>query len=168
MNEDEDETSPLVVYVGYGEAMHKLQLLELMLWSFATRRFKRGTTGEQMIQKIEGWDKTELGRMWRSMADQDHWPSGIVAMVDALIEARNFLAHRFLLLHFLWQPSQQHTDESTEYLMDLSARLDAALAILEEHARSLGIAGVDDLDEETLQELAALRPGSQVEARPDA
>lgn len=157
---DSDEPNSGVVYVGYGEVMHKLQVLELALWQFATRRFKRATTGEQMLQKVEAWDKTELGRMWRPLSEQDHWPTSLVDMIDDLVESRNFLAHRFLVLHFLRQQSHEHIDESAEYLIDLSVRLDATLVLIEEHARNLGIAGVDDLDEETLQKLEALRPTS--------
>lgn len=39
---------------------------------------------------------TTFGQHWRAMKSEDHWPDGMVAAVNALLEERNWLTHHFL------------------------------------------------------------------------
>ena len=62
----EDEVDQFIVYGGYGEVMHQLQVLELALWGFLTRGIKPGTSLDQGMKKVEKWNATTIGSLLRA------------------------------------------------------------------------------------------------------
>ncbi|WP_410646532.1 hypothetical protein [Amycolatopsis sp. cmx-4-54] len=155
---DSQTVDQFIVYGAYGEIMHQFQLLELTLWGFLARNLKSGITFDQGVAKVERWDATTFGKLWRGLRTQDHWPAGLVAELDQAIEARNFLAHHFLREYFLVVPSEEHREDALTQLARTGGRLDAVMARLDEHARALGLPDDDELDEQTHQAIEALRP----------
>ncbi|WP_336160018.1 hypothetical protein [Amycolatopsis sp. VC5-11] len=161
MSDDQPEperVSQFIVYAAYGEIMHQFQVLELVLWGFLSRSFKNGITLEQGMDRVEQWNGTTFGQMWRGLRTQPHWPDGVVAEVDSAVEARNHLAHHFLREYFLVAPSEAHREDGLAVLHRIASRLDALLDQLDEHSRALGVPNVEDLDEQARQEIETLRP----------
>lgn len=161
MSDDQPEpeqVSQFIVYGAYGEIMHKFQILELVLWGFLARNLKNGITLEQGMARVEQWDGTTFGQMWRGLRTQTHWPDGVVVEGDHAVEARNYLAHHFLREYFLVAPSEAHREDALTMLAKIADRLDALLSQLDEHGRALGMPDVEDLDEQARQQIEALRP----------
>ncbi|WIV60733.1 hypothetical protein [Amycolatopsis nalaikhensis] len=161
MNNDEPEPeriSQFIVYAAYGEIMHKFQVLELVLWGFLARSIKDGTTLEQGMARVERWDGTTFGKLWRGLRTQTHWPDGVVVEGDHAVDARNYLAHHFLREYFLVAPSEAHRENAVAMLARIADRLDALLAQLDDHGRAQGMPDVEDLDEQARKEIEALRP----------
>ena len=52
MNEDEASQSAAVVYVGFGQVMHKFQLIEMNLWSVKALHFKAGIQEHPAFAKL--------------------------------------------------------------------------------------------------------------------
>lgn len=155
---NEERVDQFIVYAAYGEVMHQFQSFELTLWGFLTRRIKKGTTSDQLMQKLEKWDGTTLGQMVRGLKSQTHWPASLVDELEGAVEARNYLAHHFLREYFLVAPSEDVRDGATQQLANVSVRLAALQEALETHLSSLDVPSINDLDAETRAELDKLRP----------
>lgn len=149
-----------VIYYGYGQIMHRLQVFEIILWGFKARRIKAGASWAQSSAKIDKWNATTLGQHWRAMKSEDHWPAGMVAAVDALLEVRNWLAHHFLREYALIQPSEQHRQETVDLLRAIADRVDNLVDAMEAHARAMGLPSVDDLSADLQAEIQEMRPTS--------
>jgi len=80
----EESVDQFIIYAGYGEVMHRLQVLEMSLWMIQSRGIKSQTRLDQAITKVEKWNATTLGELMRGMRRQGHWPDG---MVDKLLKA---------------------------------------------------------------------------------
>ena len=59
----EAEVDQFIVYVGYGQVMHQLQVLELALWGFLTRGIKSGTSLDQGISLRGSWRSATIWRI---------------------------------------------------------------------------------------------------------
>lgn len=153
-----ERMNQFIVYGAFGEVMHSFQVFELVLWGFLTRSIKRGTSLDQAMERVERWNSTTLGSLWRGLRTHDHWPDGMIAEVDQAVTARNYLAHHFLREYFLVRPSTEHRENALDQLATIANRLDALIAGMEAHSRTLGIPDIDELDNETRQEIEALRP----------
>ena len=116
--------------------MHKFQVLEVALWGFRARSLKPVTSLDQGMAKVEQWNATTFGQMWRGLRTQDHWPKSLVAEVDRVVEARNHLAHHFLREYFLVVPSQEHRENAVTQLARIACRLDDLRGRLDKHARA--------------------------------
>ncbi|RSN61527.1 hypothetical protein DMH01_15575 [Amycolatopsis sp. WAC 04182] len=147
--------------------MHQFQILELPLWGFLARNLKSGITFDQGTAKVERWDATTFGKLWRGLRTQDHWPAGLVAELDQAVKARNYLAHHFLREYFLVVSSDEHREDALTQLARIGKRLDAVLTRLGEHGGALGLPDDDELDEQTRQKIEALRPTSWLTAFSD-
>lgn len=82
-------------------------------------------------------------------------------MIESLEEAaqtRNYLAHHFLRNYFMVTPSEKIKALATSKLVNVSVRLEDLREALEDHLRSLGVVGSEELDEETMAEIDKLRP----------
>src|SRR4051812_12133520 len=109
MNEDEASQSAAVVYVGYGQVMHKFQLIEMNLWSVKALHFKAGIQERQAFAKLASWDaKAVFGGLVEELKDQPHWPGDMVDRLRAAAQVRNYLAHRFLREFFLAEESEEN------------------------------------------------------------
>lgn len=157
---ESEAVSQFIVYGAYGEVMHQFQVFEMVLWGFLTRGIKAGSSLEQAMERVERWNSTTLGSLWRGLRSQDHWPSSLVAEIDKAVDARNFLAHHFLREYFLVRPSVEHRESALVQLTEVSNRLSWLTESLKEHSRTLKIPDIDELGEEVLDELEALRPTS--------
>lgn len=152
------EVDQFIVYAGYGEVMHRLQVLEMSLWGIQTRGIKPNTTLDQALNKVARWNNTTLGEMLRGMRNQPHWPEGLIERLLDAVEARNYLAHHFLREYFLVRPSPTNREHATETLADLSVRLDRLIDEVDAHAATLGVVYDEALDQETREAIDALRP----------
>jgi hypothetical protein len=154
----DERVDQFIVYGAYGEVMHQFQVLEMTLWGFLTRSIKDGTSLDQAMDKVWKWDGTTFGKLVRGLKSQDHWPDGMVDSLEEAVQTRNYLAHHFLRNYFMVTPSEKIKDQATSQLAEVSARLEDLQEALEAHLRSLGVAGDEELDEETMAEIDRLRP----------
>jgi hypothetical protein len=60
-----EKVDQIIIYAGYGEVMHRFQVLELSLWLTQTRRIKAGSSLKQGMVKVEKWNGTTLGELMR-------------------------------------------------------------------------------------------------------
>ncbi|MGI8515138.1 MAG: hypothetical protein ACR2NT_08330 [Acidimicrobiia bacterium] len=155
---DETSVDQFIIYGGYGEVMHLLQVLELSLWMIQTRSIKSRTPIDQAMAKVEKWDATTLGDLMRGMRTQSHWPDGLVDRLLKAVKVRNYLAHHYLREYFIVTPSEANRERAAQELADLSVWLEQLIGDLDDHTRSLGVAGFEQLDEETAREIDAFRP----------
>jgi hypothetical protein len=153
----EAEVDQFIVYGGYGQVMHQLQVLELALWSFLTRGIKSGTSLDQGIKKVEKWNGTTIGNLIRGLKGQSHWPDGLIDQPERAVEIRNYLAHHFLREYFAVSPSERIREEASQWLADTSVWLEAVEEQLDTHQVILGIARLEDLNEDALARMAKLR-----------
>ena len=109
------------------------------------------------MDKVRKWDGTTFGKLVRGLKSQDHWPDGMIDSLEEAVQARNYLAHHFLRNYFMVTPSEKIKERATDQLAEVSARLEDLQEALEDHLRSLGVAGVEELDEETMAEIDKLR-----------
>ncbi|WP_137123348.1 hypothetical protein [Segeticoccus rhizosphaerae] len=158
MTDDNGRIGEALIYIGYGELMRRLQVLEMSLWQVQSLRFKRGVTAEQAMKKVHGWDGATFGKMWGGMKSQGHWPENLIHNIDQAVGLRNHLAHHFLREFFAARPSQESYRAGADQLVEWSQRMDQLEAELTEHLRTLGMPDLDDLDDETLADLESLRP----------
>jgi hypothetical protein len=150
-----------IVFAAYGELMLDFQLLELKLWQFLAMRLKRKTTIEQRDRKIEGWYGATLGRIYGGVKAQGHLTQSLIEELDGAVEARNYLAHHFLIEWAIVVPSPAVRDAALEELAKMSARLAALDEALTDHLRGQGFdldESLASLDDQTRREIDALRP----------
>jgi hypothetical protein len=154
----EGSVDQFIIYGGYGAVMHRLQVLELSLWIIQTRGIKRGVQPSQARAKVEKWNATTLGELMRGMRTQSHWPDGMVDSLLQAVEIRNYLAHHFLREYFIVAPPEANRKRAAEELAGISVWLQELGSKLDDHVRSLGLGDIEELDEETVQEIDSLRP----------
>lgn len=157
-SEDAEADGTALIYVGYGSLMRKLQLMELNLWEIQALSIKSKTTEAQAFARIEKWDGTTFGSLVRGMKNQGHWPAGMTEDLEQAVELRNHLAHNFLREFFLAEPSAANFERGTNQLLDWSLKVDDLDTRLGAHLRALGVPDLDDLDDDLLAQLDALRP----------
>lgn len=156
-----------IVYAGYGEVMHQFQVFELTLWGFLTRSIKAGMSAEQVDEKVEKWDGTTFGKVIRGLKSQTHWPAGMVDDLEEAVATRNYFAHHFLREYFVVTPSDEVRDQAAVQLANVSTRLERLEQAVEAHLRSLGVVTIDDLDEDVVKEIEALRPTAWLDESTD-
>ena len=154
----DEQVDQFIVYGAYGEVMHQFQVFELTLWGFLTRGIKPGMSESQAFDRVTKWDGTTLGALVRGLKSQDHWPEGMVESLEQAVETRNYLAHHFLREYFVVTPSEKVKKQATGQLANVSTRLEDLQEALEAHLRLLGVAGIEELDEEAQAEIDKLRP----------
>lgn len=164
----DEQVDQFIVYGAYGQVMHQFQVLELTLWGFLTKGIKRGMSHVQAMDKITKWDGTTLGQVVRGLKSQKHWPNGIIESLEQAVETRNYLAHHFLREYFVIAPSERVKKQATEQLAHVSARLEDLEEALKAHLRSLGVAGIEELDDEARAEIEKLRPKDWLDEPPSA
>jgi len=162
-----EQVDQFIVYGAYGQVMHQFQVLELALWGFLTRGIKPGMSHSQAMDKVTKWDGTTLGQIVRGLKSQEHWPEGMTESLEQAVETRNYLAHHFLREYFTVAPSEMVREQATDQLAHVSARLEDLEEALEAHLRSLGVAGIDELDEEARAEIEKLRPKDWLDEAPE-
>jgi hypothetical protein len=156
MNEEADLQSAAVVYIGYGQVMHKFQLIEMNLWAVKALHFKPGVQPHQAFAKLANWDsKAVFGGLVEELKNQPHWPRDMIDRLRAAAQVRNYLAHRFLREFFVTEESEENYGRGIEQLIAWSEMVDKLDADLEVHVTEL--AG-GDMDDETKAELAQLIP----------
>jgi hypothetical protein len=153
-----ERVDQFIVYAVYGEVMHKFQVFEMTLWGFLTRGIKPGMSESQAFDRVTKWDGTTLGALVRGLKIQSHWPEGMIESLEQAVETRNYLAHHFLREYFVVAPSEKIKEQATAQLAQVSVRLEELEETLEAHLRSLGVPGVEELDEEAQAEIDRLRP----------
>ena len=65
-------------------------------------------------------------------------------------------------------PSERVKKQATEQLAHVSARLEDLEEALEAHLRSLGVVGIEELDDEARAEIEKLRPKDWLDEPPSA
>lgn len=72
MSEPSDErVDQFIIYAGYGEVMHRLQVLEMSLWTLPTRGIMPKTQFEHAMDRVEKWNGTTFGELMRGMKNQE-------------------------------------------------------------------------------------------------
>lgn len=159
MSEPGDErVDQFIIFGGYGEVMHRFQVLEMSLWGLQTKSIKPATTMDQAMAKVEKWNGTTFGEFMRGMKNQPHWPKGLLDKLLHAVDVRNYLAHHFLREYFIAERTEANRESAARQLADLANWLDELSDELDAHLARQGIASVEDLDEETAAEIDALRP----------
>lgn len=113
-----------------------------------------------------GWN--HAGQVVRGLKSQEHWPEGMIGSLEQAVETRNYLAHHFLREYFMVAPSERVREQATDQLAHVSARPDDLEETLEVHLRSLGVAGIDELDDDARAEIEKLRPTDWLDEPPGA
>lgn len=155
---EDDALNAGIIYIGYGEVMHRLQVIELNLWQIQASQIKPGVSAAQAFAKVEKWDGTTFGALYRGMKTQSHWPEELIAKVGRAVELRNYLAHNFLREFFIAEESQDNYQRGSSRLLEwfeFATQLDDEL---QAHADSFDGLAWNDLDEETRAEIDAMRP----------
>lgn len=162
MSEEPDNESidQFIVFAAYGEVMLGFQLMELSLWSLNAINLKPAIQAAQATAKVEKWNGTTFGDLLRGLRTQPHWPPDLLDQLDRALEARNYLAHHFLREYFVLKPSVDARDRATAQLAEIARRQEMLQDELDAHLRSIGVPNVDELDDELIEELDALRPTS--------
>ncbi|HST47092.1 hypothetical protein [Jatrophihabitans sp.] len=155
---NDEQIDQFIIFAGYGEVMHRFQLLEMGLWGLLSKSIKPATTMDQAIAKVKKWNGTTLGELMRGMKGQTHWPPELLAKLLRSVEIRNYLAHHFLREYFIAERSMENRKTATQELADLANWLDALSAELDDHLATQGITTLEVLDPETAAEIDALRP----------
>lgn len=155
---NQEDVGQATIYVGYGAVMHQFQMLELDLWGFLTKGIKSGASFDQAMAKVEKWNATTFGSLWRGMRTQPHWPADLKDKLERAVEVRNYLSHHFLREYFVVERSADSQERAAQALADQSIWLEGLSDELEAHAASQGIPGHGELDEETSTEIDKLRP----------
>lgn len=156
--EHDDHVGEYLIYIGYGQVMRQLQVLELGLWGLLSRKIKPGTNLGQAMDMVAKWDGTTFGQLMRGAKNQDHWPEGLVDKLLEAVKIRNYLAHHFLREYFMAVPSQQNLDDASTQLAELSAWLEELDGELDAHLESLGIETPSSFDAETEALAQSMRP----------
>jgi hypothetical protein len=151
-------TDDYLIYIGYGEVMRQLQVLELGLWGLLSRKIKPGTSLNQAMEMVTKWDGTTLGQLMRGMKNQSHWPEGLLDRLLEAVKIRNYLAHHFLREYFMAAPSRENLEGASNQLAELSVWLEELDEELDTHLESLGIETSSSLDAEAKVLAEALRP----------
>jgi len=162
-----DELDAGIIFVGYGDLMRKLQLMELSLWQILALRMKPKVQPEHAFALVEKWDGTTFGSLVRGMKEQEHWPNGIVDDLLQAVELRNRLAHNFLREFFLAEPSQANYQRGADQLIEWHAKVDQLDADLQAHVATMSDVSWDDLDDDLKAEVDAMRPKSWPLVDPD-
>jgi hypothetical protein len=160
---DEERVDQFIIYGAYGELMHRFQSFELTLWLLLSRSIKERTKAKKgdskkVDDKVAAWDRLNLGQIIGGVKNENHWPDGMVAELERAADARNYLAHHFLREYFLILPSEGNKMRALEQLAKMSKRLDDLDEALMAHLKTLGISTDDELDEDLLAEIDAIRP----------
>jgi hypothetical protein len=158
MAEADDSTGEYLIYIGYGEVMRRLQILELGLWGLLSRKIKPGTSLSQAMDMVAKWNGTTLGQHMRGMKNQPHWPEELVGKLLEAVRIRNYLAYHFLREYFMAVPSRGNLDDASAQLAELSVWLEELDAELDAHLESLGIATSSSLHAEAEALAETLRP----------
>ena len=158
MTRSQDNTDEYLVYIGYGEVMRRLQILELGLWGLLSRRIKPGTSLDQAMEMVAKWDGTAFGQLMRGMKNQPHWPDGLLDRLLEAVRIRNYLAHHFLREYFMAAPSRENLENASNQLAELSVWLEKLDEDMDAHLESLGIEASSSLDTETRALAETLRP----------
>jgi hypothetical protein len=153
-----EKVDQFIIYAGYGEVMHRFQVLELSLWTLQARSLKPKSTLDQSTAKVDKWNGTAFGQMLRGMKNQEHWPPQLIQELLEAVDIRNYLAHHFLREYFLAVASHENREIAAQKLADLSVRLEHLMAKVDRHTQSLGIEAWDHLEPDTQAEIDALRP----------
>jgi hypothetical protein len=158
MTTSEDSTDEYLIYIGYGEVMRRLQILELGLWGLLSRKIKPGTSLDQAMEMVAKWDGTTFGKLMRGMKNQSHWPEGLLDKLLEAVKIRNYLAHHFLREYFMATLSRENLENASDQLAELSVWLEKLDEELDAHLESLGIETSSSLDAETKALAETLRP----------
>jgi len=153
---DEHRVAWFVVMGAYGEIMLRFQLLELSYSSILAMRLKNGTTLDQGMAKVAGWDSQTGGRL-----------VGVLGLPDDLkieghkaVNTRNHLAHRFLRDRAPYLHDANFCDHVASELAQVAARLDEFEERLDAYKENLGIV---DLTDEELKEMGLAEPPDPAE-----
>jgi len=159
VSEPSDERlDQFIIFAGFGEVMHRFQVLEMSLWGLLAHGIKPATQEHQVLAKLEQWNATTFGKLMRGMKNQGHWPPDLLDKLLHSVDVRNYLAHHFLREYFIAERSEANRDNAAQELANLANWLDDLSDELDAHLASQGIASVDDLDEETAADIDAMRP----------
>lgn len=157
---DDESTDQFIVFAAYGEVMLGFQLMELSLWSLNAINLKPAIQAAQASAKVEKWNGTSFGDLLRGLRTQPHWPRDLLDQLDGALDARNYLAHHFLREYFVLKPSLNARDRATAQLAEIARRQKKLQSELDTHLRSVGVPDVDELDDDLLDDLDALKPTS--------
>jgi hypothetical protein len=163
----DNDVGEAVIYIGYGDLMRKLQLMEWNLWEIQARRMKPKIRAEDAFAKLEKLDATTFGSLVRGMQTQDHWPAGIVDELLAAVDLRNHLAHHFLREFFLAEQSEENYTRGADQLAEWSLRVDDLDERLDAHIQTMSDVTWDELDEDLKAEIEAMRPTTWPLISPD-
>lgn len=84
------------IYEEAGRALHKAQLVEYNLISLMIL-FSKIEVSKEKEKEPEYWTKRQLGHLLKPVIDSEIVPNDAKAFLQTLINARNHLAHNFLI-----------------------------------------------------------------------
>lgn len=154
----EEDVEQFIIFAGYGEVMHRFQMLELALWGLLSANLNPRITVGQGMAKVAKWNGTTFGSLMRGIKNQPHWPPDLLAKLMGSVDVRNYMSHHFLREYFIAQRSQANRETATQELANLANWLDDLSDELDAHLETQGVIRADLDDEQTAAEIEALRP----------
>jgi hypothetical protein len=148
---DDPAVDRYLVLFAFGETVLRFQLVEMSLWSILAMRLKRGTTLEQGMTKLAGWDLQTMGRLVGVLG----LPDELKAEADESVETRNYLVHRYMRERATFLHDSEFCRRVAQELADVQARLDEFEHRLDEYMQNLG---VPELTDEELEALGMTEP----------
>lgn len=146
---DPEQVEQFTVYGAYGEVMLQLQLLEMRLHSVAAFRIKPGSTLEQGMERLAGWQKQPMGRI----ADMLDLPEDMKTELLRLVGIRNRLAHNFYEDHPLGLRTAEGRTDVLGYLATVHKEIERLDDRLGEHLSSMGVPSPKEVNDMLPDEL---------------
>lgn len=141
------DVSRFIIMGAYGEIMLRFQLLELDFWSLLVMQQKAGMSFDQRMNKIESWDRATMGRLLRGIAEM---PEELDAECLRAVDARNYLAHRWLRDRAMFFADRRAGSVFGDELAEVSRRLDDLDAAMNSFKLERGVPEISDAELEQL------------------
>lgn len=139
----------------YGEVMLGFQLLELDFWALLLMQQKAGMSFDQRVDKLENLDRASMGRLLRGIREM---PEALCQECLRAIDARKYLAHRWLRDRAIFFSDPRAGSVFGEELAEVGRRLDDLATAMRSLMQERGVPEVsdEDLDQLGLEEPPSL------------
>src|SRR2546423_3365665 len=135
-----------LVLFAFGETVLRFKLLEMSFWPIIAMWLKRGTTLEQGMTELAGWDLQTMGRLVGVLG----LPDELKAEADEAVETRNYVVHRYMRERAIFLHDTEFCRRVAEELAAVQARLDEFEHRLDEYMQNLGVPKLTDEELEAL------------------
>ena len=153
----ESDVDRSLVYVAYGELMHRIQVFDLTVVQLISWLGEPGASFTEKVDEIEELISKTLGRLIHKAKERHEFPDALVDDLDEMLSRRNYVAHHFRREYFMVVTSERVREQALVWLAETAARLESLEAALEDQLHRLGAPDISDLDP-TLAKIDEMRP----------